>query len=69
MHTHHTAALVCPDHQFKCPDVEVGCIKQAWVCDGDNDCGDGSDEVNCGKSVLYGHWISLWDHVISMEVT
>ena len=50
-HTHHTAALVCQDDEFKCPDVEVGCIKQEWVCDGDNDCGDGSDEVNCGESV------------------
>jgi len=35
----------CPDDLFTCTDG--GCALQAWTCDGDNDCEDGSDEVGC----------------------
>lgn len=35
----------CPDGLFTCNDG--GCALQAWTCDGDNDCEDGSDEVGC----------------------
>ncbi|KAK3787581.1 hypothetical protein RRG08_025912 [Elysia crispata] len=38
-------SLACPDTQFTCRNAD--CIKASWVCDGDNDCGDMSDEVNC----------------------
>ncbi|XP_046665505.1 sortilin-related receptor-like isoform X3 [Homalodisca vitripennis] len=34
-----------PDH-FKCNNDL--CIPKLWKCDGDNDCGDFSDEYNCG---------------------
>jgi len=39
---------VCRQDQFKC--VSSGrCIPASWICDTDNDCGDWSDERNCGE--------------------
>lgn len=33
----------CPINQFKCQNNN--CIPNVWVCDGDNDCGDNTDEM------------------------
>jgi len=38
----------CTEDQFKCPNTGR-CIPASFICDGDNDCGDGSDERNCSK--------------------
>jgi len=38
----------CPDNLFTCGDGE--CALQAWTCDGDLDCEDGSDEEGCRMS-------------------
>ena len=33
-----------------CPNTYI-CIKQEWLCDGDDDCSDFSDETHCGKLI------------------
>ena len=49
----------CTEDEFKCRNNE--CIKKTWVCDGDNDCNDKSDEILalCGKSLVIAAIISL----------
>ena len=37
----------CDSDQFTCSNGQ--CITGTWVCDKDEDCDDGSDEVDCGK--------------------
>ncbi|XP_077998512.1 uncharacterized protein LOC144451517 [Glandiceps talaboti] len=39
---------VCARDETPCQDE--GCVKLSFVCDGDKDCIDGSDEANCGTS-------------------
>ena len=38
----------CEPNEFKCGNGK--CVMKIWRCDGDDDCGDSSDEVNCRKS-------------------
>lgn len=38
----------CPTGQFKCQNKK--CISEKNQCDSRDDCGDGSDEINCGRS-------------------
>ena len=44
-----TACIACGDEswQFRCHVTDL-CIPTRFVCDGDNHCGDFSDELNCG---------------------
>ena len=37
----------CTSAQYQCHNKL--CVSELWVCDGDNDCGDGSDEAHCDK--------------------
>lgn len=40
---------ICDDQtEFQCSN-HSHCMLIKWKCDGDRDCADGSDEVDCGK--------------------
>lgn len=57
------AECSCGRNHFTCAVSAFGectCIPAQWQCDGDNDCGDHSDEEGCSKSKTHG----LWDYVI-----
>ncbi|GFS61856.1 uncharacterized protein TNIN_420621, partial [Trichonephila inaurata madagascariensis] len=38
----------CPNRHLWCAD-RSRCILHGWVCDGEKDCRDGSDEIGCGS--------------------
>lgn len=45
-------AKACPTGEFMCGNRK--CLAQVYVCDGDDDCGDGSDELKCTSPLTCG---------------
>ncbi|XP_054274081.1 low-density lipoprotein receptor-related protein 1-like [Macrosteles quadrilineatus] len=45
---------MCEKNEFQCKDVARTCIRKQFVCDGRNDCLDGSDELNCDDKACKG---------------
>ena len=50
---------VCYSDEFTCDNGE--CVPDSYVCDGDNDCGDYSDEDGCGMYNLHVQCILYTD--------
>lgn len=48
-----TVPRPCSESEYRCDNQQ--CIPGNWVCDHDNDCGDNSDERDCGEM---DHYIS-----------
>lgn len=47
-----TASRICPIGDFHC-NTTGRCIPSTWVCDRDDDCGDGSDEKQEKCSIIF----------------
>lgn len=41
----YVVCIVCDENQFECANSK--CIPITYICDGENDCGDSSDEQEC----------------------
>lgn len=48
----------CEADQFRCNDGL--CIPASWQCDGDKDCSDYTDELEC-----IGEWLGGWEPVLT----
>jgi len=42
----------CDTGYILCPSGNGLCIREQWMCDGGNDCGDNSDEQNCHSQII-----------------
>lgn len=69
------AEITCESGKTKCPNSNK-CLERRFLCDGDNDCGDNSDEnplfcrkVTCpsGNIVKLTTWMKIFFSLISLK--
>ena len=51
----HTTPYPCADDKFSCANQR--CIVAHWKCDGEDDCGDDSDERGCRKYLCFNFYV------------
>ena len=54
------ADRICNSNQFTCDSGQ--CTFQSWVCDGEQDCEDNSDEKSCAGIVCVHPYVELLTH-------
>lgn len=60
-------AKVCSSEDFTCRSNNGECIPLAWMCDGNKDCTDGSDESSCSEyrnDKTYNITFDKWDLLV-----
>ena len=55
------------NNEFRC--ANHGCIPKDWVCDGQADCNDVSDESNCGIVLVITCITSLYKYYFDKQNT
>ena len=60
-----TAVSTCSDSQFSCSNGR--CIYHTFECDGQDDCGDESDELKCSK--LRSRHVSLFMYDFTSQLS
>ena len=56
------SSTLCESDKFECHNGK--CIYDSWICNGADECGDNSDELNCpdGKLDFYNSQVMLLLH-------
>ena len=59
--------MTCESGYIPCPGGSIRCIRPQWLCDGDNDCDDNSDESQqqCQDN---GQWMYFYTAIHSYSV-
>lgn len=56
----------CTESEFRCDNGK--CISSSWHCNGEYNCDDHSDEMNCSKFMHYENLINLLQVKICFEI-
>ena len=59
-------SVQCSDDEFRCS-YGTKCINIDYVCDKDDDCDDGSDEIGCPLCESYEHMCASGDECIDID--